>query len=221
MRLDIISSTTSTRLPYFTAGELKVALGRFASNGKTEWSYDVFPCPVDLCEMLVDLIVIHKIQSNEAGRNEDRIGQARSIMDRLKRWEVSSRGSRGPREHMVEAWRFGIMAYLQRLFPSVRHSTDTGTGTLARRVISLAERIPSASSWSYSLLWPCFQVGVVLEDEGLEEKAWIRSRLRAALSAVGCRHFSNALEALEFAWDNHHRFGSNAIDTFGRSIMLG
>ncbi|KAG9255100.1 fungal-specific transcription factor domain-containing protein [Emericellopsis atlantica] len=219
--LDIIISTTSTRLPYFTVEELKTALGRFLSHGKREWSYDVFPCPVDLCEMLVDISMLHKMQSNSAFVSQGALEKAECLMSRLRRMSPPQQELDGPREHMIEAWRLGIMAYAQRLFPHVERGDDTGTQTLVSQVLEHAERIPPATSWSYSLLWPIFQVGVALDAQALEEKAWIRSRLNTALRAVGCRHFSNALEALEYVWKDHGRRGSSAIDVFGRTIMLG
>lgn len=167
--------------------------------------------------MLLDATVLYKIQSGETSPKDEQIGQANIIMSRLDEWKFSQNFS-SPREHMVEVWRLGIMAYLIRLFPFVKHSADIST--LTSQILYHAELIPPATSWSYSLLWPIFQVGVVLPDEASKEKAWIRSRLQLALEAVGCRHFSNARETLEFAWDNHSQHNS-PTGTFGRTIMLG
>lgn len=120
---------------------------------------------------------------------------------------------------MVEVWRLGIMAYLGRLFPSAEQLTDAAS--LRSQVIYHAELIPPATSWSYSLLWPIFQVGVTMNDGAVEEKAWIRRRLNIALGAVGCRHFSNALETLEFVWNNHAQYNDPTTGMLGRTIMLG
>ncbi|KAM0421968.1 hypothetical protein ACHAPD_000410 [Fusarium lateritium] len=124
----------------------------------------------------------------------------------------------GPRKHMVEAWRLGILAYLYRLFPKANH--DVEKELLSDQVLGLAEPIYPASSWSYALLWPTFQVAVTLSDDAQKEKDQIRSRLRIALETIGCRHHSNALETLEVVWARSKEFDPLTISIPGRTIML-
>lgn len=120
---------------------------------------------------------------------------------------------------MLEVWRFGIMAYLGRLFPSTDNLTDAKTRTT--QALKCADLIPPATSWSYSLLWPIFQLGAVLDIEALDAKAWIRKRLNLAFEAAGCRHFSNALETLESIWIDHIQHLFPPVSAHGRRIMLG
>jgi hypothetical protein len=213
-RLDVISSTTSTELPNFTIEELKTSLGRFCNANKREWSYDVFPCPIDLFEMLLDITMLYKTRLDGTSQ----LKQAEYIMSRLVNWKNPANGS-DFRQHMLEVWRFGIMAYLGRLFPSADNLTDAEARTT--QALHCADLIPPATSWSYSLLWPIFQLGAVLDTEALDAKAWIRKRLNLAFEAAGCRHFSNALETLESIWADHIQHLFPPVGAHGRRIMLG
>jgi hypothetical protein len=124
----------------------------------------------------------------------------------------------GSRKLMVETWRLGIMAYLQRLFPHT--GSEAEAKYLSSQVLDLAEQIPPASSWSYALLWPIFQAAVTLDDDAVDEKETIRKRLRIALEAIGCRHHSNALEVLEVVWGRSEKYDSFTISIPGKTIML-
>lgn len=168
--------------------------------------------------MLVDVTILYKTQADMISPSQGELEQVDCIRTHLDKWECPQDFS-GSRKHMVQVWRLGIVAYLRRLFPSTDHLADVVT--LMSQVFNHAELISPATSWNYSLLWPIFQVGVTLGDGALEEKAWIRRRLKLALGAVGCRHFSNALETLEFVWDNHAQYNPLTTSTYRRTIMLG
>ncbi|KAJ3546776.1 hypothetical protein NM208_g1839 [Fusarium decemcellulare] len=215
--LDMMSSTTSTQLPNLTAMELKAALGRFLNEGIRQWSYDVFPCPIDLFEILADITMLSKAQLDPLSPDQRAVEEAACIKRRLAGWECPE-DIFGPRKHMVEVWLLGIMAYLRRLFPSTGGPDDAGI--LIGQVLYHAQLIPPATSWSYSLLWPIFQVGVTLDDGALAERTWIKNRLNLALEAVGCRHFSNALETLELIWENSCQYNPLTGSVDGRTIML-
>ncbi|KAF4955910.1 hypothetical protein FSARC_11725 [Fusarium sarcochroum] len=214
--LDMMSSTTSNQLPNLTTEEVKTIIGRFSSNGSREWSYDVFPCPIDLFEILAEITILIKSEEEITGSGQME-PQAERLSSRLREWKCP-RAITGPRKHMVEGWKLGITAYLRRLFPYTNHSADVVA--LPNQVLELAKLIPPATSWSYSLLWPIFQVGVTLGDEATEEKEWIRKRLKICLESVGCRHFSNALETLEVIWGHHQPYDSCLTSMYGRTIML-
>ncbi|KAI9150787.1 Beauvericin cluster-specific repressor BEA4 [Paramyrothecium foliicola] len=216
--LNILGSTTSKQLPILTVEELKTALSRFSSNGIKHWTYDVFPCPIDLVELIVDVTMLYKKQPNRTDLNQADLKQAEYFMTCLAGWKWLQDCS-GPRQHMIEVWRLGIMAYLRRLFPSTSHMVDAAT--LTKQVLYHADLIPPASSWGYSLLWPIFQIGVTLDEEATREREWIKRRLNLALQAVGCRHFSNAIETLDFAWNNNMKYDPLTVSTDGRTIMLG
>ncbi|KAF4466570.1 transcription factor [Fusarium albosuccineum] len=215
--LDMMSSTTSDQLPNLTTTELKKALGRFSIEGRRQWSYDVFPCPIDLFEILADITMLSKAQLDLLSPDQRAVEEAACIKRRLAGWECPE-DIFGPRKHMVEVWLLGIMAYLRRLFPSTGGPDDAGI--LISQVLYHAQLIPPATSWSYSLLWPIFQVGITLDDGALVEREWIKNRLNLALDAVGCRHFSNALETLELIWDNSAQYNPLTGSVDGRTIML-
>lgn len=211
-----MASTTSARLPNFSAQNLKATLGRFWLDGRRQWSYDVFPCPIDLFEILADITMLSKTQRAATISDPRTVAEVDSIRGRLVAWQYPE-GISGPRRHMVEVWRLGVMAYLGRLFP-IADLPDTSD--LTSQVLHHGKLIPPATSWSYSILWPIFQVGVTLDSEALDERAWIQKRLNIALEAVGCRHFSNALETLRFVWDNGAQDGPVTSAMNGRTIML-
>ncbi|KAF5024614.1 hypothetical protein F66182_3377 [Fusarium sp. NRRL 66182] len=214
--LDVMSSTTSARPPNLTREEVMAILRRFSSHGTRQWSYDVFPCPIELFEIISETTFLFKGQ--QATATPGQVGlQFEGLRDRVRGWKCP--GMSGSRKHMVEAWRLGITAYLQRLFPVVNHEVDQVTA-LSRQVLDLAELIPPATTWSYAMLWPIFQVAVTLRDGELKEKEQIRRRLKIALEAIGCRHHSNALETLEVVWARREQYDPFTISMPGRTIML-
>jgi hypothetical protein len=202
-----MSSTTSQRPPNLTLEEVKTIIGRFSSNGQRQWSYDVFPCPVDLFEIITEVTFLFKTQSDQVKV------QTQGLEKRLNDWKPPL--MTGARKHMVESWKLGITAYLHRLFPHTQNKDP-----LSDQVSDLAELIPPASSWSYALLWPIFQVAVTLNDGHTKEKNLIRRRLKIALETIGCRHHSNALEVLEVVWAKEEEFDRFSISIPGRTIML-
>ncbi|KAF4452308.1 transcription factor [Fusarium austroafricanum] len=212
LRLDVMRSTTSSKPPNLNIEEVKTIIGRVFSNGSRQWSYDVFPCPIDLFEIIIEITFLFKGE-HAMGK---KIQQISAIESRLRDWKCPAIS--GPRKHMVEIWRYGVIAYLKRLFPSVHHETDLQD--LSRQVFELAEFIPSATSWSYSMLWPIFQVAVSLDEGAMKEKDQIRRRLRIALETIGCRHHSNALEVLEVVWAGTESYDPFTISMSGKTIML-
>ncbi|CAG9982262.1 unnamed protein product [Clonostachys byssicola] len=215
--LDLISSTSSARAPNFTVKEINMALHRHSNADGREWSYDVFPCPIDLFEMLVDVTMLYKSHPNRDDPTEKELEHVDYMMGRLRKWE-SRRTLSGSRKHMVEGWRFGIMVYLAQLFPTT--SKTVQRSHLTSQVLHHAKLIHPVSSWSYSLLWPIFQAGVALDSGQLLEKDCIRSRLKQAYEAVGCSHFRNAADTLELVWEKRTNGDLAANGSYGRTIML-
>jgi hypothetical protein len=214
-RLDVMSSTTSTQQPNLTLEEVKMVIGRFPINGKRQWSYDVFPCPIDLFEIIIEITFLFKSQQDRPSRDSLQ-SKVTHLRDRLCAWKCPF--MLGSRKHMVEIWRLGIMAYIQRLFP--HPSNEAEAKYLSSQVLDLAEQIPPASSWSYALLWPIFQAAVTLDDDAVDEQETIRKRLTIALETIGCRHHSNALEVLEVVWGRSEKYDPFTISIPGRTIML-
>ncbi|CAG1997739.1 unnamed protein product [Fusarium graminearum] len=211
--LDVMSSTTSQSPPNLTIAEVKAIIGRFTSNGQRKWSYDVFPCPIDLFEIIIEATFLFKNLHLDL---EQVKLQVEDLERRLFDWKCPAMSC--PRKHMVEIWRLGILAYLRRLFPHMTHRDVEEP--LSDQVLDLAENISPASSWSYALLWPIFQAAVILRDDAPTEKDQIRSRLEIALKTIGCRHHSNALETLEIVWARSQEFDPSTISIPGRTVML-
>ena len=191
------------------------------THGQREWSYDVFPCPIDLCELLLDVSILYKASENNHASEADRLDQARTLLHSLHRWTYGDLPTDEPRTHLIEAWRLGIMAYAWRLFPRVHRSPGIEPSPVTDRLFYHATSIALATSASYASLWPIFQVAVSLDDDAVDKKAWVRNYLQVALGTVGCRHFSNALEALEIVWEQRGSHGVPVTGTYGRTIMLG
>ncbi|XEU99913.1 hypothetical protein FSHL1_005200 [Fusarium sambucinum] len=211
--LDVMSATTSQRPPNLSVAEVKTIISRFSGNGQRQWSYDVFPCPIDLFEIIIEITFLFKTPHLDL----DQVTlQAEDLERRLQDWKCPT--MTGPRKHMVEVWRLGILAYIHRLFPQVNH--DVEKECLSDQVFGLTEPISPTSSWSYALLWPTFQVAVTLGDDTQKEKYQIRCRLGIALETIGCRHHSNALETLEVVWARSKEFDPLTISIPGRTIML-
>ncbi|KAH7310758.1 fungal-specific transcription factor domain-containing protein [Stachybotrys elegans] len=211
--LDIMACTTSVRPPFFTIEEIRTSLDRLSTAASREWCYDVFPCPVQLFEVLVDIVMLKK--TTRMINVEQTIVEAQDLMGRLNEWTRND-DLRTPRRHTVQIWRLGIKAYLLRLFPSIGQSVQA----IKAEAIQLSILVPPATPWSYSLLWPMFQVGLLLDCESAAEKAWITNRLAIAHEAVGCRHFTNALETLRSIWDNPPQMNSPIRNTHGGVVML-
>ncbi|UZP35164.1 hypothetical protein NXS19_002980 [Fusarium pseudograminearum] len=211
--LDVMSSTTSQSPPNLIMAEVRAIIGRFTNNGQRQWSYDVFPCTIDLFEIIIEATFLFKAPNLDL---EQVKSQVEDLERRVHDWKCPTMS--GPRKYMVEIWRLGILAYLRRLFPDM--DQDVQRETLSDKVLGLAESVSSASSWSYALLWPIFQAVVTLGDGAEKEKDQIRSRLRIALGTIGCRHHSNALETLEIVWARSQEFDHFTISIPGRTIML-
>ncbi|RBR09629.1 uncharacterized protein FIESC28_09741 [Fusarium coffeatum] len=195
------------RPPNLIIAEVKRIISRLSSNGQRQWSYDVFPCPIDLFEIITEVVFLFKSLPEESKL------QIKDLETRLNEWKPPL--MTGARKHMVEIWKLGIKAYLHRLFPDTESKES-----LSDQVLGLAEVIPPASSWSYALLWPIFQVAVTWGDGDVKEKNMIRHRLSIALETIGCRHHSNALEVLEVVWAKREEFDRFSISIPGRTIML-
>ncbi|KAF5679433.1 transcription factor [Fusarium heterosporum] len=212
--LDVMSSTTSLRQPNLSLEEVKTIIGRVVANGGRQWSYDVFPCPVDLFEIIIEITFLLKDRSVNISAGYAQL-KSLSFQSRLREWKCPFLS--GPRKYMVEVWRLGIMAYLQRVFPATNRPESEA---LSSQLLELAELILPTTSWSYALLWPIFQIGVTLGDGAEDERDKIRRRLRTALVTIGCRHHSNALETLEVIWSRQEDHDPFSICIPGRTIML-
>lgn len=164
-------------------------------------------------EIIMEITFLFKTQNFSS---EQVTVQIEDLKRRLLNWKYPT--PLGPRKQMVEVWKLGTIAYLNRLFPL--NGLERDVDSLSNQALDLAKSIPPASSWSYACLWPIFQIAVNLDDRNSERKDQIRRRLKIALETIGCRHHSNALEALEVLWERRERFDHFTLSIPGRTIML-
>lgn len=192
-----MGATTSPRMPHWSPEDIKATLNQFRTpSGRREWGFDVFFCPIDLFEYIADIAVLHKLQPDSRHICGDAIQKAILLGNAIKSWDAST--DSGPRRHMVEVWRLGILLYLIRLF---RLPNDIfNTQNLTDGIFHHAQAIPSKTSWSYSTSWPLFQAGLLLPREYSQTKSWLRNELYINFRNLGCFHQKLAVEALEQVW---------------------
>ncbi|KIV82574.1 hypothetical protein PV11_04675 [Exophiala sideris] len=195
--LDIMGATTSSRMPHWSSEDVKATLNKFRTPTGREWGFDVFYCPIDLFEHIADITVLYKLQTDPRDLGQEAIQKAVILGNAVKNWDAFTDDS-GPRHHMVEVWRLGILLYLIRLFQVPKHIFDTPH--LKHSIFRHARGIPSRTSWSYSTPWPLFQAGLLLPQEDNDTKAWLRNELRTNFRSLGCIHQKLAVEALEQVW---------------------
>lgn len=196
-RLDIMGATTSSRMPHWSLEDIKSTLNKFRTpSGRREWGFDVFYCPIDLFEYIVDITVLYKLQPESLEMRQGAIQKSILLGSAIKGWDASI--DSGPRRHMVEVWRLGTLLYLIRLF---RLPNDIfNTKILNSSIFHHARAIPSKTSWSYSTSWPLFQAGLLLCHEDSQTRIWLRDELYTNFRTLGCFHQKLAVEALQQVW---------------------
>ena len=192
-----MGATTSSRMPHWSLEDIRATLNKFRTpSGRREWGFDVFYCPIDLFEYIVDVTVLHRLQPDSGAISQDAIQKSILLGNDIKRWDAS--GDSGPRRHMVEVWRLGTLLYLIRIF---RLPNDIfNTKSLNKSIFNHARAIPSKTSWSYSTSWPLFQAGLLLTQEDSQTRIWLRDELYTNFRTLGCFHQKLAIEALQQVW---------------------
>jgi hypothetical protein len=192
-----MGATTSSRMPHWSPKDIKATLNKFRTpSGRREWGFDVFYCPIDLFEYIADITVLYKLQPDSREMHQEAIHKAILLGNAVIRWDEPTNS--GPRRHMVEVWRLGILLYLIRLFRLPNEIFDTIN--LSGRIFHHAGAIPSKTSWSYSTSWPLFQAGLLLPREYSATKIWLRDELYTNFRTLGCFHQKLAVDALEQVW---------------------
>jgi hypothetical protein len=191
-----MTSTTSPRQPVFTQEEVFSYLQLSHSSRGPEWSYDVFPCPVPLFEIITSITFLYKSDNNSNLPQQNILQDAARHKEHLLQWCWPARISK-EKMNLFEAYRLGAILYLNGLF---HLSTDfLESQRLVSSLMLHAKALPEKTGWSYLLAWPLYQAG--LESKHDEEtKSWLRYHLQSTVRSVGCLHGQNALNALESAW---------------------
>jgi len=214
-----MGATTSSRMPHWSLEDVKATLNKFRTpSGRREWGFDVFYCPIDLFEYIVDITVLYKLQPDFQEMRQDAIQKSILLGNAIKGWDASIES--GPRHHMVEVWRLGTLLYLIRLF---RLPNDIfNTKNLKSSIFHHARAIPSKTSWSYSTSWPLFQAGLLLSHEDGQTRNWLRDELYTNFRTLGCFHQKLAVEALQQIWcsGNDRLFDLSNDDFPQRKLIL-
>ncbi|KAF2670968.1 hypothetical protein BT63DRAFT_453340 [Microthyrium microscopicum] len=193
--LDIMGSTTTSRMPYWTSKDIKATLNKFRTPSGREWGFDVFSCPIDLLEYIADITVLYKQNTAEIG--EDTIQKAVRFGNAVKEWDAVNNDS-DPRSHIVEVWRQGILLYLIRIFQLPNEVFNTSG--LIDSIYHHVRATPVKKSWNVSTTWPLFQTGLLLSHKDEEAKNWIRTELLTNYQSLGCFNLNRGVMVLEQIW---------------------
>lgn len=205
-RFDIMTSTTSPRSPLFTWDEVQSYLRIFNSNDGAPWSLDVFPCPIDIFEIIASATFYYRQHCSTPKDAKDVFQQARHYIDLLRLHKTPDTGQ--PKAHLAEAFRLGAILYVQGILDIQADASEIHE--LVITIISHAKALHHDMGFSWLLSWPTFQAGL---DGGQNEeiKAWLRYYFLAKVSSVGCRHGQNALHVLEATWHSKHKVPRTSI----------
>ena len=216
-----MGATTASRMPHLSSAVVKAVLDKCKTARGREWGFDVFQCPIDLFEYIADITMLYKLQSRPETPRQEVLDKAILFGTSVRNWKPESQyHTSGPRFHMIEAWRSGILLYLVRLFQL--HEDTFDSPSLVSAICDHAKAVPAKTSWSYSLLWPLFQAGLSLPHDDYERKRWFRSELSTMFLAIGCCPTNHALAALEQIWRKgrgHHYNSITAGDQYCRLTL--
>jgi hypothetical protein len=202
-----MGSTTSSRLPNFWSFNIKTTASQTQCSTETSWSFDAFPCPIGLFEYIADLTMLYKLQSDKHKPSQDTLERVNFLASAVQSWNAPESTTSPPKLHLAEAWRSGIILYLMNIF-RLEPTQVFDNQVLARTVLEHAKAVPTASIWAYAMSWPLFQAGLTFTTGNLNDREWLRGRLRSMLLAIGCGQFANALRTLEKVWRSYDEGGS-------------
>lgn len=194
-------------------------LDRASTSQRGQWSFDVFPCPIDLFRYIADATMLYKLQSDHISPSAETMERVSVLIRGGNEWRGHSPNS-GPQYHMIEAWRLALILYITSLFPST--STPDAQSSLAKDILRHVRDIPAGTAWRRATNWALFQAGLVLRDRDMGDQKWLDAELKSMLAETGCRHYGIALEKLRLAWKSGHvHVNSITAGANGRRLMLG
>ncbi|KAJ5347047.1 uncharacterized protein N7506_000300 [Penicillium brevicompactum] len=195
--LDIMGSTTSSRMIQMNPEHIKAALNKFKNPSGRRWGFDVFDCPIDLFECIADITVLHKVYMSPKISSDVALKEAIILGNAVRTWTGSDILS-NQRGDMVEIWRRGILLYLARIFQLPDETFDTSH--LLESVFRRAERLSSKTNRKFSTSWPLFQAGLCLDQKSHERKQWLRKEFATHFATLGCCNPKLAIDVLEQFW---------------------
>lgn len=196
-RLDIIGATTSSEAPHLTRQQVAAALDRFTTPTGREWGFDVFDCPIDLFECLVDVTFLKKQQDASGTLPEEAFMRCIELGHAAKTWQPIAPPSYQKRQ-TTEIWRHGILLHLIQLLqlPEEVFGTQNSLHEIFRRLDLLSPE----TNRMFSISWPLFQAALCLGNEDEQRKQWLRDDFKSKFQARGCCNAKMAIEVLDRVW---------------------
>jgi hypothetical protein len=115
LRMDTMASASHQRKSLFSAEEIADLTKPSADSMDCQWSYDIFPCPIDQFEIVYQIVDLYKSQPDPENPSQEillRVAEFKHTM--LTRKVHIERGMYWL--HLTEAYRHAIILYLLRLF---------------------------------------------------------------------------------------------------------
>lgn len=191
--LDVMGSTSSSRSSTFSVADVQ-SFTKSIEGHNCNWSSDLLACPISLLEAILDITSLYKSQFGPKNSNVS-LDQILLQKRRVLSWQSSGAQS-DIQWHLTEAFRYGIILYLLRLFNLMTDLTELRLMT--KNVICHIGAIPTSSGWGYQSIWPLFQAAIVVTCDG--ERNWFRLRLIEMQQSSGCSVNAGALKVLERQW---------------------
>lgn len=193
--LDLMSCASTSRRPVLTLTD-----SRSLRNSQASWDHDVVPCAADIFDILSEIVTLHK---DHDGANVT--GELNMLKTRIL--TSPARTERGlPWLHLTEAYRHGVLLYMQILFEL--DTDEDETTWLVSSIMHHAKSLPSWSGWSDQLLWPLYHAGLLITD--VRRQDWIREKMQEMQSSGGFANVASAMDALELVWSG--QFSGRYVD---------
>lgn len=190
-----MSATSHFRKPVFSAEEIADWTGTNLSGDRRDWSFDVFPCPVEHFETIYKIVELYKSQLDPSHPTQAVLDQVTCFKEQiLSRPMHLEKGEHWL--HLTEAYRFAIVLYLLRLFQCTNDLDEIAW--LAGSVFHHAQATIPWTGWADQMLWPLFHAALEIRDE--KRKIWLRERSTSMQSSGGFRNVESAMNILESVW---------------------
>lgn len=193
LRLDLMSSTTSSRRPAF---DLDETIGYLTSARREQFPSHVFPCTCEIFLILASAIHYHKSGIHPDENLSDIRRKSDDYCGALRQCAVSPSASQRERS-LTECYRNGALLLVNGLFnrPS---RTEEAPGLVAV-ILDHVQALLDVDPHQNFLLWPLYQAGLDCQQDSEAAKR-IEQYFRTRTSSSGCSHGANGLTSLRAYW---------------------
>jgi hypothetical protein len=241
-RIDIMSATSSMRTPLFRLNEIKAlthtksttpfAFTDLSSSPPSSssplllpsppashcaWSFDTFPCPLDLFEHLVLALTLYKSQPDPTHPSIPTLSRLLAIVNAIR--AVPQHTERDACWfHSTEAYKFGLALYVLRLFrpppnwvdwarrdgqPQLRHLVHelwapNTIRHLSHQALHHIGKTPAHTGYADNILFPLLHAGIECDDPG--KRLWIKYRANEMVQSAGFMNVRDAVQIMERVW---------------------